>query len=393
MKLWKSAEEKKQRKHIEHAVFQVKYARRMKDDLLAPDQRERLSHLEQDLKQHLKHHRLAEGVALADNATALAKDVHPAPRGAYALRENVEVMVVVLAVALGFRTYFFQPYQIPTGSMQPTLYGITANVDYAPDWTDRIPARWGKFLLTGSRYKEIKAKADGIMPGSHFWKQSDTYYRISIGGRQHKIHQDMIFAQTPSAENDWHAILQPWFPEPGTRLKKGDSITRGLLKQGDHIIVNRISVNFARPERGDIVVFSTTGLPLVRANSAYIKRLTGLPGEAMSIVEGRLYADGVEVRSPEVFVRQYENETYSGYSNPDRLIYEKYHTEPLFAAGRAPYVLGDDAFLMMGDNTYHSLDGRYFGGVPGKNIIGTGVFVPWPFFNRGIHNNRAGRVH
>jgi signal peptidase I len=392
MKLFKSAEEKKQRKHIEHAVFQVKYARRMKDDLLDPEIRDRLLKLQKDLKAHLKNDRFAEGVALADNATALAREVHPAPRGAYALRENIEVMVVVMAVALGFRTYFFQPYQIPTGSMQPTLYGITSNVAYTPDWTDKVPMRWGKFLLTGSRYKEIIAKADGMMPGSHFWKQTDTYYHITIGGRKHKIHQDMIFAQTPSAENNWHAILQPWFPEPGSLLKKGDVITHGLLKQGDHIIVNRIGVNFSRPDRGDITVFSTTGLPLVRSNSAYIKRLTGLPGEAMSVKDGKLYADGKLVDEPAVFLRQYNDEIYSGYANPDLEIYAKYHTAPLFAAGSEPYQLGEDQFLMMGDNTYHSLDGRYFGAVPGKNIIGTGVFVPWPFFNRGIYNDRAGRV-
>lgn len=393
MKLFQTAEHKKQRKHIEHAIFQVKYARRMKDDLLEPDVRERLLKLQQDLKDHLNSKRLAEGVALADNACALARDVHPAPRGAYALRENVEVMVVVLAVALGFRTYFFQPYQIPTGSMQPTLYGITANTEYQADWTDKIPVRWGKFLLTGSRYKTITAKASGIMPGSHFWNQTDTFYHITIGGRKHKIHQDMIFAQTPSAENNWHAILQPWFPEPGTPLKKGDVITHGLLKQGDHIIVNRIGVNFARPNRGDIVVFSTSNLPLVRANSAYIKRLTGLPGERMSVVDGKLYADGILVDEPEVFIRQYEDEKYPGYSNPDARIYEKYQTAPLFATGSEPYTLGEDRFLMMGDNTHHSLDGRYFGGVPAENIIGTGVFVPWPFFNRGIHNDRAGRVY
>ncbi|MGA0370099.1 MAG: hypothetical protein ACO3N7_11705, partial [Kiritimatiellia bacterium] len=114
MSFFSSAESKKQRKHIEHAIFQVKYARRMKEDLLTPDVKERLRSLQRDLKGHLKAKRYAEGVALSDNAVTLAREVHPAPRGAYGLRENIEVIVVVLAVALGFRTYFFQPYQIPT---------------------------------------------------------------------------------------------------------------------------------------------------------------------------------------------------------------------------------------------------------------------------------------
>jgi len=43
------------------------------------------------------------------------------------LRENFEVLLVALAVAMGIRTFFLQPFKIPTASMQPTLYGITAD--------------------------------------------------------------------------------------------------------------------------------------------------------------------------------------------------------------------------------------------------------------------------
>jgi len=122
-------------------------------------------------------------------------------------------------------------------------------------------------------------------------------------------------------------------------------------------------------------------LPLVRSNSAYIKRLTGLPGESIQVCNGRLIVDGDVVESPDVFVRQAENERYPGYANIARLENCNRRIQ-----------LGEDEYLMMGDNTYHSLDGRFFGAVPAENILGIGFFVPWPFANRGIYNDPAGFV-
>jgi hypothetical protein len=40
-------------------------------------------------------------------------------------RDNVEVFLVAIAIAMAIRTFFAQPFKIPTGSMQPTLYGVT----------------------------------------------------------------------------------------------------------------------------------------------------------------------------------------------------------------------------------------------------------------------------
>ncbi len=61
---------------------------------------------------------------------AAEKWLKPYPHAAW--RENVEVLLVALAVAMGIRTFFLQPFKIPTGSMQPTLFGVTSTPDFGP---------------------------------------------------------------------------------------------------------------------------------------------------------------------------------------------------------------------------------------------------------------------
>src|ERR1700678_4237878 len=60
---------------------------------------------------------------------AAEKWIKPYPNPAW--RENVEVLLVALAVAMAIRTFFLQPFKIPTGSMQPTLFGVSASPDYS----------------------------------------------------------------------------------------------------------------------------------------------------------------------------------------------------------------------------------------------------------------------
>ena len=73
---------------------------------------------------------------LEETATKWLK---PYPNPGY--RENVEVLLVALTIAMGIRTFFLQPFKIPTGSMQPTLYGVTSTPDCSRsrDLTERRP--------------------------------------------------------------------------------------------------------------------------------------------------------------------------------------------------------------------------------------------------------------
>src|SRR5437660_2186874 len=65
-----------------------------------------------------------------ENLEKVANDwLKPYPNAAW--RENIEVLLVALAVAMAIRTFFLQPFKIPTGSMQPTLFGVTSFPDFS----------------------------------------------------------------------------------------------------------------------------------------------------------------------------------------------------------------------------------------------------------------------
>ena len=73
--------------------------------------------------------------------TAANKWLKPYPNPAW--RENIEVLLVALAVAMGIRTFFLQPFKIPTGSMQPTLFGVTSE-NLLADTHFKVPTGWAR---------------------------------------------------------------------------------------------------------------------------------------------------------------------------------------------------------------------------------------------------------
>src|SRR6516164_5998852 len=143
---------------------------------------------------------------------AANKWLKPYPNAAW--RENVEVLLVAIAVAMGIRTFFLQPFKIPTGSMQPTLYGVTSMPDFTPIYnqirqgaTDQskiqselsddlnsvnIPGGWQRFIdwFHGKSYVHVVAQNDGelqaVNPPVRFLifnlKQT-----LVIGGVEHTI--------------------------------------------------------------------------------------------------------------------------------------------------------------------------------------------------------------
>src|SRR5437879_8705650 len=75
------------------------------------------------------------------------KWLKPYPNAAF--RENVEVLLVALAVAMGIRTFFLQPFKIPTGSMQPTLFGVTSFPEYGHGFEESSSSVTNLVISTG----------------------------------------------------------------------------------------------------------------------------------------------------------------------------------------------------------------------------------------------------
>jgi len=143
---------------------------------------------------------------------------------------------------------------------------------------------------------------------------------------------------------------------------------------GDHLIAERITYWFSKPKRGDIIVFSTTSIahPHVRSDSFYVKRVAGLPGETIQINPPNLIVNGITVKDPAIFAE------ISSRSNGFMLVNQYMVDKPKLSSPEDKIVLGEQEYLVLGDNTSSSLDGRYFGAIHADQIYGRISRIYWP---------------
>lgn len=126
------------------------------------------------------------------------------------------------------------------------------------------------------------------------------------------------------------------------------------IMTNDRIIAYRLSYKFSAPERGDIVVFR---YPDDR-DVLYVKRIIGLPGETVEMIDGTVYING------EVLKEDYlKEDAYGSYG---------------------PYTVPEGKYFMMGDNRNLSWDSRFWENtfVPKSDILGKGVFRYYPKFKK-----------
>ena len=303
-----------------------------------------------------------------ERAAEAAQALMP-PRPGAKWRENIEVLVVALSLAMACKCYFIQPFKIPTGSMQPTLNGIIAHPQTGKTWSDRFPISWVKIAIFGEYYQEVRAQVSGRVGDIRRWGDQEALY---VAGVAHPVR----LTQKPgSAELDEEKSMTLHVRQ-GDFVEKGQLLASGRVVRGDQVLVNKVRYHFARPERGEIIVFDTGPIPgrelwRIPGDTFYIKRLAGLAGEEIAIRGRKLVADGKPVESPHAFARLSEDPAYNGGYVPwpgSRLSTED-----------SVLKVGEGEFLPLGDNTFSSQDGRFFGPVPEKALVGAAFFVYWPF--------------
>jgi len=170
-------------------------------------------------------------------------------------------------------------------------------------------------------------------------------------------------------------------PDPRDWLCKPFRIHSGAMEptfiNGDRIVVDLLSHRFNGFKRGDIVVFSGAGIPVFEDEIFYVKRLVGFPGEQIEIKNNAVYIDGKRL-------------TEADGIPPITYYPASPHLKTNALKEGEVFIVGPDEYFVLGDNSMHSLDCRYWGGVPITNLAGKVSKIYYPFSRtRNLKNTRC----
>lgn len=359
-------------KQLKDLRTMVSYTLKSDDDILPEKQKENLRELEKELKEvkKLSPDLKKEEARLEEWEERLGRII---PRSGFAvsMKGFLDVLLVACMVAGGIRALYLQPFKIPTGSMQPTLFGI--------HYIDREKARAFQGPVTRffqplqSSRACLKIKESGTFQKESMQRETKFPFReytsFSIGGIRYDLPGDFF-------SNIWRYI-----EKTGNEFQKGEVVCDGYLSSGDHVFVERLSIHFREFQRGDVIVFNTVGLKSptqMLAGYYYIKRLAGLPGDTLKIIDNILL---IRPAGEDKFVPVYEIAPKFRKLYTFKGGYLGHWADGILANGQE-ITVPENHFFALGDNTYNSLDGRNWGFIPRKNMIGLAVNIFWPVSRR-----------
>ena len=162
------------------------------------------------------------------------------------------------------------------------------------------------------------------------------------------------------------------------------------LLVGDHVFVDRLSaaprtgylgplVPYRLIHRFEVAVFISPAQPDLHL----VKRIVGVPGDKIHLVNGELYVNGVKQVEPYVYHALHDYNPYRdnfpsvspvGWgTTPEWPMVMREHLQD------GDIVVPEHSYFAMGDSRDNSFDSRYWGFVPEENIIGRPLFIYWSF--------------
>ena len=342
-------------------------------DVLAPAA---VTELEEAAALVERRRREGGGKPLDDAMASLEKAFAPHIPKPSPVREWTELIVTAVAVVVAFRTYLLGPFQIPTGSMQPTLKGNIVRRFAADQPLPPAARQWSDQFWNGRVYLDVTTPRADRVAGLLSVKRLRFFDYTTIqwaSGRTETLH--IPSANLQDTRNGFGVFA-------GREFRAGAVVARGYVQAGDHVFVDVASWHFRAPRRDDVMVFATEGIPGIGAGQTeagqpvrgehYIKRMGGTPGTELRIDAPRLYLDGALATAPG-FARVISmKDGYGGYGNVG--------TRHLRTPAET-FTVPPDEYFALGDNSFNSSDSRFWGTVPGKNLVGRGWFVYWPLGN------------
>jgi signal peptidase I len=160
------------------------------------------------------------------------------------------------------------------------------------------------------------------------------------------------------------------------------------LLVGDHLLVDKLAyapsgkvsrflLPYSGVKRGDIIVFRYP----VDIQQTFVKRVIGVPGDRIRLVNKQLVLNGKPVNEPYVC---HKTDYFDSYRDnfpdfPNMALPESAHSMLAEHVEESEVVVPPDSYFAMGDNRDASLDSRYWGFVPRANIIGKPLLIYWSY--------------
>ncbi|MBO4631772.1 MAG: signal peptidase I [Lentisphaeria bacterium] len=373
----KLIQKRKLKKQLKELLNSAVYRLDCDDDILDDKTKAELQAIRSELKQYSSRCNPADLEAVSACGSRLERLMpkNDLPRRS---RNFLDVLVVACTVAGGIRALYIQPFRIPTSSMQPTLFGIHY-IDRAASKPFLGPLTRAVMPLQALVAK-VRVKDDGLLSTQYQMRSKNIISTVSdfhIGNNLYTV------------PGDYLAQILRYLPNPKPFYRSGEIFCDGWLSTGDHVFVERFSLFFRPFKRGDVIVFNTENISSPtqpRGGYYYIKRLVGLPGDTLQISDNILM---IRPKGEKDFRPAWE------FSDAFKKIYslqggyQGHKADGLLALG-GELTVPEGHYFALGDNTNFSLDGRNWGFIPRRNMVGLAVMIFWPVSRRwGIVDTKA----